>query len=115
MADGIPEISCSRRKAWSSLTLCLALPRLHVIKICSLSQGTDTQKELAVSALEKNFHQKAYGGRFDPALGLQGLKLCPVDVLMSCNSNGIVHRYIDNLYDTNKRRVASFLHGAGIN
>ena len=34
---------------------------------------------------------------------------CPVDVLMSCNSNSIVHRYIDNLYDTNMRRVASFL------
>ena len=32
-----------------------------------------------------------------------------VDVLMSCNSNSIVHRYIDNLYDTNMRRVASFL------
>ena len=34
---------------------------------------------------------------------------CPVDVLMSCNSNSIVHRFIDNLYDTNMRRVASFL------
>ena len=34
---------------------------------------------------------------------------CPVDVLMSCNSNSIVHRYVDNLSDTNMRRVASFL------
>ena len=34
---------------------------------------------------------------------------CSVDVLMSCNCNSIVHRYINNLYDTNMRRVASFL------
>ena len=33
----------------------------------------------------------------------------PVDVLMSCNSNSIVHRFIDNLYDNNMSRVASFL------
>jgi hypothetical protein len=31
-----------------------------------------------------------------------------VDVLLSFISNSIVHRYIDNLYDTSMRRAASF-------
>ena len=34
MYVGYLKIACSHRKAWSSLTLCLALPRLHVIHKC---------------------------------------------------------------------------------
>jgi hypothetical protein len=34
---------------------------------------------------------------------------CPVDVSMSWNSNSIVHQFIDNLYDTDKRRAARFV------
>ena len=34
---------------------------ISYVKRCSLSLGTDTQKQLAVSALKKNFHQKPQG------------------------------------------------------
>ena len=69
-----------------------------LVALCELFIGGPTKMSSMVS---RSFGQN---------LGICSLRFkCSVERLLSCDTNNLVHRFVDNLIDINERRAARFL------